>query len=392
MKLLHTSLLVTNDGPPIVNADLVLTDEGVVSEITSGQAGSSSDYSGIIIPGFVNAHCHLELSHLKDKIREREDGMTGFIRQLLSQRFLSSDEFQRDAMKRADQDMLEEGVVAVGDISNFALSAGIKKMSKIYYHTFVELFGLENSKVEESVSNGISLLNDFRGAPHLSSSLSPHAPYSMVQDLYKEIFRVVHPNDPLTIHMQESEDELMFCKDQTGPLADFFAAAGISTVDFIPFGDVRPLKQIIPWVPRTNRLQLVHNTFTTEEEILAAEKRRPRLFWCLCPSANLFITGKLPPVEALCNNNAHVTIGTDSLASNHKLSILNELKVISKNFPSIPFTTLVKWSTLNGADFLGIASRFGKIKPGMSPGLVKLEGVNPDHPVLHENSICKRVA
>ncbi len=392
MKLLHASLLFTNDGPPVVNADLTLTDEGVIVEIGSGGANNKNDYRDVIIPAFINAHCHLELSHLKGLIRERENGMTGFIRQLLSQRFLFSDAVQQEAMQLADQSMLEEGIVAVGDISNFTSSAGIKKNSRLYYHTFIELFGLENSKVEEMVLNGISMVNEFRGAPHLSSSLSPHAPYSMVQDLFKEISRVVHPIDPLTIHMQESEDEILFCKDKSGPLAEFFASAGISTTDFIPFGDVRPLRQILPLIPRANRLQLVHNTYTAEEEIVAALKRRPKLSWCLCPSANLFITGDLPPVEALFRNDAHVTIGTDSLASNQKLSVLNELKLISKNFPMVPFATLVKWSTLNGAEFLGVANRFGKIKPGMNPGLVSLHGLNHDELVLHEQVTCKRVA
>ncbi|MBK9318117.1 MAG: amidohydrolase family protein [Bacteroidetes bacterium] len=185
----------------------------------------------------------------------------------------------------------------------------------------------------------------------------------MVQDLFKEISRVVHPIDPLTIHMQESEDEILFCKDKSGPLAEFFASAGISTTDFIPFGDVRPLRQILPLIPRANRLQLVHNTYTAEEEITDALKRRPKLSWCLCPSANLFITGDLPPVEALFKNNAHVTIGTDSLASNRKLSVLSELKIISKNFPMVPFASLVRWSTLMVQSFLVLPIALVKIKP-----------------------------
>ncbi|MBK9318118.1 MAG: hypothetical protein IPM91_04310 [Bacteroidetes bacterium] len=139
MKVLHASLLFTNDGPPVVNADLVLTEEGVIVEISSGGASDKNDYRDVVIPAFVNAHCHLELSHLKGLIRERENGMTGFIRQLLSQRFLFSDAVQQEAMQLADQSMMEEGIVAVGDISNFTSSAGIKKNSKLYYHTFIEL-------------------------------------------------------------------------------------------------------------------------------------------------------------------------------------------------------------------------------------------------------------
>lgn len=391
MKRIHAALLFTNEGPPVLNADLTLTEEGVIAEISSGNAVRPEQYTEVIIPGFVNAHCHLELSHLKGKIHERKDGMPGFIRQLLSQRFLASQGDQTFAMTEANDTMEKEGIVAVGDISNFAVSAEVKKKSNIYYHTFIELFGLDLEKVEEVVFEGISLLNVFRGNDHLSSSLSPHAPYSLTPELFKEIFKVVHPNDPLSIHMHESEEELRFCMDKSGPLSEMFSQAGISIKDFVPFGKVRPMKQLLPLFPRANRLQFVHNTFTREEEIVDALKRRPRISWCLCPSANLYITGNLPPVEALYTNEAHVTIGTDSLAANNKLSVLNELKIISKNFPSIPFGTLVKWSTINGAEFLGISGRFGKIKAGMKPGLVVLEHLNSEEPVLNEQVTCKRI-
>ena len=392
MRTFYADLLITNDGAERTSARVAVDDNGVIKEISSGEKQEEDIYfPGVVIPGFVNAHCHLELSHLKEKINVLDGGMTGFIRQLISQRFLASQEAQVIAMKEADKEMEAGGIVAVGDISNFSASAAVKKESKIYYHTFIELLGLDASKAEEIVMNGIALLNEFRGGSHLSSSLSPHAPYSVVSELYREIFRIVHPNDPLTIHMQESEDEIRFCKDKSGPLADFFKSAGFDIEDFVAFGEVRPLKQLLPLFPRANRLQLVHNTFTVEEEMIAAIKRRPRLSWCICPSANLFITGKLPEVDALFRNAAHVTIGTDSLASNSKLSVLDELKLITKNFPSLPFQTLVRWATLNGAEFLGIESRFGKIKPGWKSGLVVLQGVNQEHPVFHEGVTAQRI-
>lgn len=393
MQTFYADLLITNLGPERRNVRIIVDEKNILQEIISGERQPGDSYApGVVVPAFVNAHCHLELSHLKGKIPEREGGMTGFIRQVLAQRFQASESQHLEAMKEADRLMFqEEGIVAVGDISNFSCSSGVKKESEIYYHTFVELLGLEEAKAEEIVTKGIALQNEFRGTKNRSSSLSPHAPYSMSDELYKEIFRVIHPDDPLTIHMQESEDELKFCKDKSGPLADLFNRAGLDTEDFYAFGDVRPLKHVLPLFPRGNRLQLVHNTYTTEEEIKAAEKRRSRLSWCICLSANLFITGMLPDVAALCRNDVHVTIGTDSLASNTKLSMLNELKLISKKFPEIPFPLLVRWATLNGAEFLGIENRFGRIKTGMSPGFLLLENVNPDQPVFHDQVSIKRL-
>ncbi len=390
MNVLTTSLLITNDGPPLTNATLQVSDDGTVVEISEGKAeGIAADYP-VIIPGFVNAHCHLELSHLQGMIREREDGLSGFIRQLLSIRYLASPEERRKAMFRADAAMEMEGITLVGDISNTDESAPVKKHSNIRYHTFIELFGFEKSKIREKIAGAFSLLNTFRAAPCASASLSPHAPYSMIPELYAEIFKSILPDDPLSIHMHESREEFLLCSYKSGPLYETFVSAGIDLSDFMPFGEVSPLRYLLPYFPQENRVQLVHNTYTRVEDMMDAERIHSHLYWCLCPSANLFINGTLPPVHELYRNRVKLTIGTDSLASNAKLSVLNELKIISANFKEVPFETLVQWATFNGAEFLGQESRYGKIKVGMKPGLVGLENVNPEKPEFQESITCKR--
>jgi len=391
VKKFNVPLLITNDGAPITNASVSVAADGKIISISQTYADDAILLNGVLVPGFVNAHCHLELSHLRNTIVPCVDGMTGFIRQLLSNRFLVQSEEQLEAMKRTDSEMWEQGIVAVGDISNFNHSIPVKANSKIYYHTFIELLGLDLNKSEEIIEKGCLLVDEFKNSSTLKASITPHAPYSCPEKLLQQIFENVNKDAPLSIHMQESLDELQFCKDKSGPMFDFFKGIGISVDDFKAFGNTSPIQKLVPKFP-LNKLQLVHNTFATVADIQLAEAVHQNIYWCLCVGANLFINDVVPPVEVLYRNNCKITIGTDSLASNHQLSILEELKMIHSAFPNIPFEETIKWSSYNGAEFLGVGETFGKIKPGYKPGLVLLESVNIQQPKFSEEISCQRIA
>jgi cytosine/adenosine deaminase-related metal-dependent hydrolase len=128
-------------------------------------------------------------------------------------------------------------------------------------------------------------------------------------------------------------------------------------------------------VSSSGNLILVHATYAGRETIRAV-KARNNLFWCLCPNSNLYIGNTLPPVSQLIEEGCDLVIGTDSLASNRKLSILEELKTIQFNFPELSLADLVSWATANGARALGEEKQYGTIEPGKKPGLLVLENVD----------------
>ena len=105
-------------------------------------------FHGILIPGFINSHCHLELSHLKGKIN-KHNKLTGFIKELIAVRSQSQSEEILDAIKSAEKSMLTEGIVAVGDISNTSITFPIKNESDLFYHTFIEVFDLSELNTEK---------------------------------------------------------------------------------------------------------------------------------------------------------------------------------------------------------------------------------------------------
>jgi aminodeoxyfutalosine deaminase len=367
--------------PPLKNGILVCEDDGTIVELTDTggqlreQAGLEH-YSGILVPGFINTHCHLELSHLKETIPEKT-GLGGFLGAINKLRNLEV-ENQDEAMKKADFQMQNSGIVAVGDVSNSANSLEIKRNSKIYYHTFVEAFGFHPSRAERAFSfAGIaeSIFREF----DLAASVTPHSPYSVSELLFQKIRKkALAEKSILSVHNQESRDELEFFKYGTGTIARHLNdVLGIEISQWRPTGK-SSLEFTLSFIPVENRLLLVHNTFTSPEDIQVLKRQREleNTFLVLCPNANLYIENRLPPVSLFQKEKMNICLGTDSLASNHNLSILQEMITLQQYFPEITLQNLIKWSCLNGAEALDIADWFGSFEPGKKPGINLINGAN----------------
>ncbi len=321
-------------------------------------------YEGSIVPGFVNTHCHLELSHLKGAIAEKT-GLPRFVSQIVALR--DQEDWQSaTAMEHADREMEAAGIVAVGDISNRLDSKRVKEKSGLFYHTFIELFTFDQP-AKPAMKNGQALKSQF--AP-LKSSLVPHAPYSVSEELLEAIRGQQKTGDLQSIHNQETASENTFFQSARGELADGFAAKGL-TIPKAGTGISTSLHYHLPLMNPSLPVLLVHNTFTDRTAVEYAVGTHPQLYWCLCPNANLYIEDRLPDIALLRKMGQRITLGTDSLASNHQLSIWEEIKTIRRFF-DIPVEELLQWATLNGASFLGISSEFGSLEVGKKPGIVWL--------------------
>lgn len=382
-KFYKSELIITNDGPPLPNGIVEVNEEGCILSVFQDDSFTNYEFvNGIIIPGFVNAHCHLELSHLKGKINPLQNGMAGFIDQLFSLRNDASDEAKQTSMSGNDASMWKEGIVAVGDISNSADSIAVKSKSKIAYHTFIEVMGLSESVAAMRFNHGLKLFNDFKLAGLLNASLALHAPYSVSRQLINLVNEYLKENSISSIHINESSDELEFCKERKGNFIEVFAKNNLPYKEFDNFSEHSVLLDMVKKLNHASPFILVHNVKTTQEEISRSTSLNKNLYWCLCVNANRYITGEVPNLNYYNNEEINVVIGTDSLASNHQLSILEELKSISSIDSGIPFERLIKWSTWNGARALGMEKKLGKIKPGYTPGLVQLMNVNTHAPVF----------
>lgn len=385
-------LIITNDGPPITNGIVEVNEVGVIVSVF--QDDTFKDYKfvkGILIPGLVNAHCHLELSHLENKITPRHNGMAGFIDQIFSGRDKTDILECTNAMLLQDKKMFDEGIVAVGDISNSTVSIEVKKNSRIHYHTFVEVMGMSAASAQSRFDNGVSLVNQFVQNNLTNVSLALHAPYSISKKLLQLVSEHLKNNSASSIHINESNDELLFCKSKSGPLKEVFEKYKLPVNDFDNISDESVLIDCVQQLNNASPFILVHNVKTTQAEIELANQMNANLYWCLCVHANKYITNETPDLTYYTNDSLNAVIGTDSLASNHQLSVWEELKTISQLNNQIPFEQLIKWATINGAQALSMQNKIGKIKPGYAPGLVQVLNVNVNAPVITEDSFTKRV-
>lgn len=383
-------------GEAVKNGVLVLEDDGTVMDILEKKDNFREEagveyYSGALVPGFVNAHCHLELSHLQGKIEEKTE-MAGFLGKINRLRSSTEEEMQK-AMQVADRRMWAAGIAAVGDISNSANSVKAKLKSRIVYHTFVEAFGFHPSRSERAFEIAASVKREFH-QNKLSASIVPHSPYSVSDQLFKKIEEEAQKeNGILSIHSQESKAELQFFNDGTGPIADHFQQnIGIDISHWQADGK-SALEKILEFLPAANNLLLVHNTFTFKKDIdfLKSKRSGENTFWVLCPNSNLYIENALPPVPLFQQNKLNLCLGTDSLASNHQLSILREMITLQEYFPEISLEELVAWACLNGACALGVENEFGSFEKGKKPGVNLVSGLDLKNLKLTRNSKVKRL-
>ncbi len=397
MRKIAATYLFTPDNQLLKNGILACEPDGTVADIISGgekineQAGLEY-YSGILVPGFVNTHCHLELSYLKGKIQEKT-GIGKFIGQI--NRLRNDKTYDPDAVSRlTDRKMWAAGIAATGDVSNSADTIGIKQKSNIYYHTFIETFGFHPSRAERAFDIALQMQQQFE-AGKLSNSIVPHSPYSVSEPLFRKITEnALAKHSVISIHNQESEGEEQFFKTGDGPIANHLQHnLNLDISHWKPTGK-SSLMSVLDYIPAENALILVHNTFTQKSDIAELKKRRnpENTFLTLCPNANLYIEDQLPPVLLFREEKVNICIGTDSLASNHDLSILSELITLQLNFPDLKLEELFAWACINGAKALGIENKFGSFEPGKKPGINLITGIDFRTGELTSQSRVKRLA
>ncbi len=328
---------------------------------------SVNNLSGVLIPGYVNAHCHLELSHMKGKI-DSGTGLIKFIRNIVAFREAGQEEIL-DAIARADQEMSKNGIVAVGDICNKADSFAQKEMSQILYYSFVEMFDFMQPHLAEKFYTDYKLIYDqvIENEGHKCSAV-PHAPYSVSDQLYDAINQLNETPGSVSIHNQETIAESTLFRDKSGDLVTLFSELGFPYGAPLPTGE-SSLKFALDHLDPKHRLLLVHNTQSTRDDIDTAHQWSDQIYWVSCPNANLYIENTLPDYEQFAAGDAKVCLGTDSLSSNWQLSIFEEMKTIKKYCSGVCTSDLIKWATLHGAQSLGIEDRYGTIEVGKRPGL-----------------------
>jgi len=365
MRKITADLVFLPDGKLHADKVVIIDDDGAVLDVVASgslDAAEVEAHSGILSPGFINTHCHLELSHMKGKV-DTGTGLMSFINSVITTRGASDEEI-RQAIENAESEMIRDGIMAVGDISNKTDTFRVKAGGKLRYYTFVECFDLmQEAEAENTFHQYKEVYDNLELKAGSQRSFVPHAPYSMSDRLY-ELIRLSNEDDcTVSIHNQETPPENEFFLSGTGGLVDFYNSLSLPIDHFQPTGRTS-IHSALPHLNPLNRNLFVHNTLTTKEDILETLHFSENVFWATCPNANLYIENRLPDYRNFLETDAFVTIGTDSLTSNWQLSILEEMKTITRYQSYVPTETILSWATINGAKALGFEKDLGSISKG----------------------------
>ena len=375
------------------NDKVLVTDEsGKVHDIVAAsEAGDGvQTFTGILSPGLINCHCHLELSHLKNVIPPHT-GLIEFLCSVVTKRGFAPEVIQQEII-RAEKEMYDNGIVAVGDIGNTADTADVKSKSKIRWQNFVEVLGFTDEKAEENIEHYKKVAQTFESQKSIPiaigiksqnrTSLAPHAPYSISPKTFKLINESTK-DQVISIHNQEHPAEDVLYKTGGGDYLKLFKIFGIDKSPF-PVTGLSSIRSVLPHFNNGQTILLIHNTFMPEEDVVFAKDYAKtnglKLYWCLCINANLYIENKTPPIEMLIKHNCPLVLGTDSYSSNWQLSLAKEIQSIIRVTETMPglkavasLEQVLQWATINGAKALKWNDELGSFDKGKKPGVVLIE-------------------
>lgn len=358
------------------NEVLITTKDGLIEAIVSAaEAGDDiEEAEGILTPGLINCHCHLELSHLKNVIPPHT-GLIEFLCSVVTKRGFATEIIQQE-IEKAEKEMFDNGIVAVGDIGNTTDTASVKSKSKIRWQNFVEVLSFTDDKATENFNHYKQVASEIEKALRTSyllhrTSLVPHAPYSISPKTF-ELINAATKNQIISIHNQEhpAEDELY--KTGGGEYLKLFKIFGMDVSPF-PVTEKSSIRSVLPHFNNGQTIFLIHNTYMPEEDIIWANEyaaaNNLQLIYCFCINANLYIENKVPPVELFLKHNCRTVLGTDSYSSNWQLSIAKEMQSLLQH-TSLTQEQVLQMATSKGAGALQWHHELGSFEKGKKPGIV----------------------
>ncbi len=372
---IHTAAwLVNPDTPPVADGAILVRNgliaaTGTLAELKSRYSAAVIEHHDCaILPGFVNAHTHLELTHFPSwRLRTHVDynprRFSDWVIQLIKiTRGLHEDDF-RASLGEGVRKCIESGTTVVGDIiSRYDLLASYE-VPPVRGRLFFEALGHEPSRFQERLEQALSAIKGMSGE-HLMSGLSPHAPYT-VGEANLPVIRdaALSRNLPLAIHLSESQAESAFIFDTSGPLAtELYPFVGWERYLMPPrhCSSTGLLDRHGLLTPATLAVHCVHINLA-DAQIL----KQRGVTVCLCPRSNDRLDVGRAPLALFRKLAIPLALGTDSLASNDSLSLWDEMRFALNQFSDVLSPADVfRMATSGGAAALGLSTSVGSLEVG----------------------------
>jgi cytosine/adenosine deaminase-related metal-dependent hydrolase len=375
MRIVSARSVIPVDRPPIAEGAVALDDDGTV-RLVGPRAAVRAEVSavpeerarGVLVPGLVNAHCHLELSALADTV----PGGGGFI--AWAQRFLKTvgetpRERRRVAAREAAAAAVRLGTAAIGDVGNTLDAAPAIGEARLHGVLFHELLGSRETKTGDALADAARERAEAAGWPtNLGYVRAPHAPYSVGPELMRRIFAAGAAEKRATsIHVAEDEEELKLLRDGTGAWPALLEAMGVDAATRAPGQTPVAYLASLGAFDGGPPPLLVHMVHAGGDDRRLAREAGATVV--LCPRSNLHIGGQLADVPALLADGVSIALGTDSLASTPDLSLWGEMATLAGHFPSVPAARWLEAATRGGALAIGLPAH-GTLARGKRPGVL----------------------
>jgi cytosine/adenosine deaminase-related metal-dependent hydrolase len=380
VDLLTAAWVLPIAGPPIRDGAVAVHD-GRVAWV--GPAGDPSAPDGpvrdlgpgVLLPGLVNAHCHLELSHLAGRLPFGA-GFVPWVESVVAVRGCFSEEDVRSATSSAIEFLDRRGTVAVGDVSNALGHLDLLAASGLSGAVFLELLAWDPEKAGSTLRWAEERLAEVRPKlrPGLEVRLAAHAPHSCSPELLRGL---VGRGGPAAIHLAESPDEAAFLRDGSGGWRGFLDGRGLGHVPFSPPG-ASPVRYADSLGALHPRLVAAHGV-----QVDAADRERLArrgVHVVVCPRSNRNLGVGMPDLAGLLAAGVRLALGSDSLASVETLDVLDDAVALHRSLPRLDPAVILRMATLGGAEALGFGD-LGAIAPGRRAALAFAPAVSTlEHP------------
>ncbi len=380
----HAANYVFDGNRLIKNAYISISEDGEILFISEENGALKEQarmvfHNGIICPGFINSHCHLELSDFNN-LNCENIGLTAFIKNVIRNRDSSN---QISKLEISDKQMYQNGISFVGDVSNSDKSFEIKINSKIEYYTFIELSGIDPNQSEIKIQAGVDMLSKLADVKQ-NGSVVAHSFYS-ISKLLLEFITESCKDKIQSLHFLESEEEEEWFYHNSGILSDFLRSIHSEHYPF--FRNANDLIRLVSLFKEASSVILVHDTYLEKN----LDDENSNVFYCLCPMSNMYLHNSMPKSEFVMSTIDKIILGTDSLASNTELCILAEMKLMSERYKALHLIDLLKMATLTAARAFNVVDKYGSFKIGSKPGVILLESVDLVNLKLKKETIIKRI-
>jgi cytosine/adenosine deaminase-related metal-dependent hydrolase len=372
--------LLPVSSPPIPNGAVAVQDGRIVAvgrrkDVVKAHASAEVRDLGesVILPGFVNAHTHVELSWMNGEPPAGGSYMT-WLRDLVARRPSVAEAAAREAAAKTVDAMIQRGTVALGDIANGTWAAALLAGSGLSGVAFHEVFGFGAADAESILDDAAARLESIDAAPEMNGArsrltaiLTPHAAHTTSASLLKALGgRAVASGEILSIHVAECAEEVQLLRDGTGPFRDFLVERGAWDEGWKAPGltPVEYLDRLGVLSPRTLAVHCVH---VDHQDLTRLQSRGVTVV--TCPRSNQRLGVGVAPIPKLLASGIPIALGTDSLASSPDADVFNEVAALRQQHPELAPAAALRIATLNGARALGFAATLGSIETGKSAAL-----------------------